>query len=125
VAVGLTLAEPVAEVDVKVPGVMEMLVAPVVVQFRVLLAPEVMPVGLAANDVIAGADPLLLLLLPEDELDDPQFVNPAQMITTTIMRTAHRSRSSPSQRFLCQSRGFVEGSNTMMRSSVYGLVRAG
>ena len=35
VAVGLTLVEPVAEVDVNVPGAIPILVAPVVDQFSV------------------------------------------------------------------------------------------
>ena len=54
VAVGLTLVEPLAEVDVKVPGVMATLVAPVVSQLSVLLAPKVILVGLAANELMVG-----------------------------------------------------------------------
>jgi hypothetical protein len=54
VAVGLTLVEPLADVDVNVPGVMAMLVAPVVAQVRVLLEPEVMLVGLAVKEPIVG-----------------------------------------------------------------------
>ena len=54
VAVGLTLVEPLAEVEVNVPGVMAMLVAPVVTQLSVLLAPDAMLAGLAAKDVIVG-----------------------------------------------------------------------
>jgi len=49
------LVEPVALVDVKLPGEMETLVAPVVVQFNVVLDPEAMEVGLAENVVIVGA----------------------------------------------------------------------
>lgn len=75
VAVGLTLVEPLADVDVNVPGVMAMLVAPVVVQLSVLLAPEFMPVGLAEKDVIVGID---CELFPPDEGDDAQPVSPAQ-----------------------------------------------
>ena len=54
VAVGLTLVEPLADVDVNVPGVMAMLVAPVVAQLSVLLEPEVMLVGLAVKEVMVG-----------------------------------------------------------------------
>jgi hypothetical protein len=54
VVVGLTLVEPLADAVVKVPGVMATLVAPVVDQLSVLLEPELMLVGLAVNDVIAG-----------------------------------------------------------------------
>jgi len=52
--VGLTVVDPLAELDVKVPGVMAMLVAPVVAQLSVLLAPEAMLAGLAVNELIEG-----------------------------------------------------------------------
>ncbi|MGB7281756.1 MAG: hypothetical protein WBE13_05790 [Candidatus Acidiferrum sp.] len=48
------MVEPVAVVEVNVPGVMLMLVAPAVTQLRVLLVPELMLVGLAVNDVMVG-----------------------------------------------------------------------
>lgn len=54
VAVGLTLVEPVAEDEVKVPGVMAMEVAPEVDQFSVLLEPELMLVGAAVKELIVG-----------------------------------------------------------------------
>jgi flagellar biosynthesis protein FliR len=54
VAVGLTLIEPAADVDVNVPGVMAILVAPVVAQLSVLLEPEVILVGLAVKESIVG-----------------------------------------------------------------------
>jgi hypothetical protein len=56
VAFGLTLVVPVAAADVKVPGVMAMLVAPVTIQLSVLL-PEEMLVGSAVNEAIVGAEP--------------------------------------------------------------------
>jgi len=55
VVAGLKVIEPLAEVDAKVPGVTLMLVAPVVVQLRVVLAPAVIASGLAANVMITGA----------------------------------------------------------------------
>jgi hypothetical protein len=64
VAVGLTLVEPVAEVDVNVPGEIEILDAPVVDQLSVLLVPDFMLAGLAVKEVIVGAEPL-----PERELE--------------------------------------------------------
>jgi hypothetical protein len=64
VAVGLTFIEPLADADVKVPGVMAILVAPLVSQLSVLPAPEFMLAGAAVKEVIAGAEPA-----PEDELD--------------------------------------------------------
>lgn len=54
VAVGLTLVEPLAAVEVKVPGVMAMLVAPLVAQLSVLLEPDVMLVGLAVKVLMVG-----------------------------------------------------------------------
>ena len=54
VAVGLTVVEPLAEVDVNVPGVMAIPVAPVVTQLSVLLEPELMLVGLAVKELIVG-----------------------------------------------------------------------
>jgi hypothetical protein len=54
VAVGLTLVEPASDVDVKVPGVMAMLVAPVVAQLSVLLDPEVILVGFEVNELMVG-----------------------------------------------------------------------
>jgi hypothetical protein len=54
VAVGLTLVDPLADVDVNVPGVIPILVAPVVAQLNLLLAPEVILEGLAVKELIVG-----------------------------------------------------------------------
>lgn len=54
----MTLVEPREDVDVKLPGEIWMLVAPVVVQLSVALAPECMLAGLAAKEEIAGMEPL-------------------------------------------------------------------
>jgi hypothetical protein len=54
VAVGLTLVDPLADVDVNVPGVIPILVAPVVTQLNLLLAPEVILEGLAVKELIVG-----------------------------------------------------------------------
>ena len=54
VAVGLRLVEPLADVEVNVPGVMASLLVPVVTQLSVLLEPEVIPVGLAVKELITG-----------------------------------------------------------------------
>jgi hypothetical protein len=54
VAVGLTLVVPLAEVEVKVPGVTAMVVAPVVAQVRVVLEPELIVVGFAVKELMAG-----------------------------------------------------------------------
>lgn len=51
---GLTVVEPLAAVELRPPGVIEMLVAPLVDQLRVLLEPEVMLAGLAVKELIEG-----------------------------------------------------------------------
>lgn len=72
--------EPLADVDVNTPGVIVMLVAPAAAQLNVLLAPEVMPVGLAEKKAIlgfAGWEPL------PDEFPAPQLASARQ--PNTIM----------------------------------------
>jgi hypothetical protein len=81
VDVGLTVVDPLDDVDVNVPGVMATLVAPEVVQLSVLLAPEFMAVGLAVNEVIAGWVPP-----PEDGPDEPQPTNPMQADSKRVKR---------------------------------------
>lgn len=82
VAAGVTVVEPLAEEDVNEPGVMATLVAPVVTQLSVLLAPELTVVGFAVKDVMAGGAPL-----PVDELDraaEPQPASAAHAHTEAI-----------------------------------------
>ena len=52
---GLAFVFPLAEVDVNVPGVIVMLVAPEVVQLNVLTPPCAIVEGLAVNELIDGA----------------------------------------------------------------------
>ena len=82
VAVGLMLVEPLADVEVNVPGVIAILVAPAAAQLSVLLAPELMLVGFAAKELIVGPEPF-----PDELFDElvPQLSNPTQ--TTTIRST--------------------------------------
>ena len=82
VAAGLTLVEPVADVDVNVPGVMAILAAPATIQLSVLLVPELMLVGSAVKEAIVGSDPL-----PVGEVVEPQPVSSTQM-NRIIMRTS-------------------------------------
>ena len=84
VAVGFTGVEPPADVDVNVPGVMAMLVAPVVCQLSVLLEPEVMLVRSAVKEPMAGSN-----TVPEGELDEPQPSSPTQ--ANRMSRIAQRS----------------------------------
>ena len=80
------VAEPLADVDVNVPGVMTILEAPTVAQLSVLLAPAFTLVGFAANEVIVGMESF-----PEDELeelDNPQFTRPRQENKTIITRAS-------------------------------------
>jgi len=79
--VGLTLIEPVPDVDVNVPGVMAMLAAPVTIQLSVLLVPELMLGGSAVKEAITGGDPF-----PLGEVDEPQPVSSTQI--NRIMRAS-------------------------------------
>ena len=76
---GLTLVDPLAEVEVNVPGAIETLVASEVTQLRVLLTPELMLVGLAENELITGA--VCCWREGEFEEDPPQPINPAHANT--------------------------------------------
>ena len=51
---GFTVVDPLADVEVNVPGVMAMEVAAVVVQLSVLLEPEAMLPGLAEKELMVG-----------------------------------------------------------------------
>jgi len=81
VTVGLTLVEPVADVDVNVPGVMAILAAPATIQLSVLLVPELMLVGSAVKEAIVGAEPF-----PVGEVVEPQPVSSTQI--NKIMKTS-------------------------------------
>jgi hypothetical protein len=79
VAVGLTLVAPLAEVDVNVPGVMAILVAPAVAQLSVLLEPEAIPAGLARNELIVGG------LLPAFTVtDNVDVAEPALLVAVSV-----------------------------------------
>ena len=78
VAVGLTLVEPLAAVDVNVPGVMAILAAPVVAQLSVLLEPEVILVGLAVKELIVG---LLTVFTVTVSVD---VVEPAALVAVSV-----------------------------------------
>jgi hypothetical protein len=79
VAVGLMLVVPLADVEVNVPGVMLILVAPLVAQVSVLLLPESIAGGLAENDAIDGAEPF-----PDDEFETPQLASPRMADRRTV-----------------------------------------
>jgi len=74
VAVGLTLVDPPAEVDVKFPGVMARLAAPVAVQLSVLLEPEVMLVGFAVKELITGLLAVVTVTVAVDVVDPVELV---------------------------------------------------
>ncbi len=58
--------EPLASVEVNVPGVMAILVAPLVDQFSVLLEPELMLAGLAVNELIVDLLELFTVMVCEE-----------------------------------------------------------
>lgn len=70
VAVALTLVEPLADVDVNVPGVMARLVAPLVAQLNMLLEPEVIVEGLAVKEPIVGL-PVVYTVTVNVEIAEP------------------------------------------------------
>jgi hypothetical protein len=70
--VGLTLVDPLADVEVKVPGVMATRVAPVVAQLSVLLAPESIVVGFAVKEVIAGSPDAAFTVTVAVEVAEPE-----------------------------------------------------
>jgi hypothetical protein len=74
VAVGFTLVEPLADVDVNVPGVMAMLDAPLVAQLSVLLEPEVMLAGLAVNEAMVGLLDAATVTIAVDVTEPAEFV---------------------------------------------------
>jgi hypothetical protein len=78
VAVGLTLVEPLADVEVNVPGVMASLLAPVVTQLSVLLEPEVMREGLAVKELISGLPPAFTVTVSVD------VVEPAALVAVSV-----------------------------------------
>ena len=78
VAVGLTLIEPLADVDVNVPGVMAILVAAVVAQLSVLLEPEIILVGRAVKELMVG---LLAAFTVRVRVD---LVEPAALVAVSV-----------------------------------------
>jgi hypothetical protein len=96
---GLTDTEPLALVDVNVPGVMERVAAPLLTQLSVVLEPELMLAGLAPNDAMVGADPvvggglveLVVLLVSESFGDPPQLARKAH----TISKSASARDAAP------------------------------
>ena len=73
VAVGLTFTEPLADVDVNVPGAMARLAAPAVVQLSVLLEPELMLVGLAVKELIVGLPAVFTVTVSVDVFEPAAF----------------------------------------------------
>lgn len=95
---GLTLVDPLADDELKLPGEMVIVVDPLVAQVSVLLAPELMLVGLAANDAIEGAE-------PDPDPDPvpefagfpafPQLARPAHASKTRTAALERRSEAFP------------------------------
>jgi hypothetical protein len=69
---GLTLVEPLAKVEVKLPGVMAIVVAPLVDQFRLLLEPELMLLGLAEKVLMVGLLPAAFTVTVTVIVDEPE-----------------------------------------------------
>ena len=78
VAVGLTLVEPLAAVEVNVPGVIPILVAPLVAQLNLLLAPEVILEGLAVKELIVGLPVVFTVTVSVD------VAEPAALVAVSV-----------------------------------------
>lgn len=78
VAAGLTLVEPLADVELNDPGAMAILVAPVVAQLSELLDPNVMVVGFAVKELIVGLPGALTVRVSED------VVEPAELAAVSV-----------------------------------------
>lgn len=76
VNVGLTLTEPLVDVDVNVPGAIAIVSAPLVAQLSKLLEPEIMLSGPAVNELIVGTAPFAGDCI--DGFTEPQPANKAQ-----------------------------------------------
>ena len=74
VEVGLTVVEPLAFVDVKLPGVIAIVVAPEVTQLRVLLDPDPILAGFAVKEVIVGTAAAVTVTDAVDVTDPAAFV---------------------------------------------------
>jgi hypothetical protein len=66
--------EPLAALDVKLPGVMLMLAAPDVAQLKVLLDPALMVAGLAVNEPMLGLPPVFTVTVVVDVIEPAPFV---------------------------------------------------
>jgi hypothetical protein len=80
VAVGLTVVEPVADEEVKEPGVIAILVAPLVDQLSVLLEPELMLVGLAAKELMVGLVELVVFTVTVTV----EVVEPEELVAVSV-----------------------------------------
>lgn len=92
VALGVTLIEPLARLDVKVPGVMATRVAPLDVQLNVLLVPALTLVGFAAKALMVGIAPW-----PDDDGFEelpPQATINAQSTMISVARTPSSADAS-------------------------------
>ena len=85
--------------EVYVPGVIEILPAPVLAQLSMLLAPAFMLAGLAAKDVIIGAEPDVGggdVGLESEPLDEPP-----QLVSTVQASSKSANICSAGHKRLC------------------------
>jgi flagellar biosynthesis protein FliR len=72
------VVEPLADVDVKLPGAMAMVVAPVVDQLSVVLDPDEIVVGFAVKELIAGLLAGFTVIVTVD------VAEPAELIAVSV-----------------------------------------
>lgn len=76
VVVGATESVPLADVELNVPGVMVMLVAPAVLKANVLLEPDAMLAGVAVNEVIVSGVPTVMVVVAATD--------PKELVAVTV-----------------------------------------
>ena len=96
VAAGLTTIDAFADAETELPGEMVTLVAPDVVQLRVVLPPTVIAAGLAANEMTVGAEAVAGTLTGE--------VQPVQPRPKTRMKVTGQKCSDSGRRRSCVER---------------------
>ena len=89
--VGLTIVEPVCDVDVNPPGLISTRAAPVVDQLSVVLSPGTVCAGLASNEAISGfLSPVGLGLWPAAMPEPVVKPTQASSVIINVMRGLRR-----------------------------------
>ena len=111
VTLGETTVEPVAAVEVKEPGAMEIDVAPVAAQVSVALDPELMVAGLAVKEVMEGG-------VGPPPPDFEPLVVPEQPVMTSIRTAGRSARGENEERRMKKSLGHADVCRNCLQGQV-------